>query len=77
MKKLYKVTTERTDGNEGRYHYNEEEYVRTERIDEYIEAKRAAIENTSYWWMDHAKEYGGENNGRPVVKAEEIKVIEA
>lgn len=77
MKKLYKVITERTDGNEGKYHYNDEEYVRTDRIDEYVEAKRVAIENTNYWWMDHAKEYGGANNGRPVVKAEEITVIEA
>lgn len=77
MKKLYKVITERTDGCEGKYHYNNEEYVRTDRIDEYVEAKRVAIENTNYWWMDHAKEYGGANNGRPKVKAEEIAIIEA
>ncbi len=77
MKKLYKVITKRTDGNEGRYHYNDEEYVRTDRIDEYVEAKRAAIENINCWWMDHATEYGGANKGRPVVKAEEITVIEA
>ena len=75
-KKLYKVITERTDGCEGKYHYNDDEYVRTENIEAYVEAKRVEIEGKPYWWMDHAKTYGGANNGRPVVKAEEINVIE-
>lgn len=77
MKKLYKVNVEKCDACEGKYTYTEAEYVRTDNIDAYIEAKRTAIEGTNYWWMDHRKVYGGENDGRPLVTAEEINVIEA
>ena len=65
MKKLYKVNVEKCDACEGKYTYTEAEYVRTD------------IEGTDYWWMDHRKVYGGENDGRPLVTAEEINVIEA
>lgn len=76
MKKIYKVNVEKCDGNEGKYTYTEAEYVTTENIDAYIEAKMTEIENCLYWWMDHRKVYGGENDGRPLVTAEEIEVKE-
>lgn len=77
MKKIYKVNVERCDACEGKYTYTDTEYVRTDNIEAYVEAKRVEIEGTNYWWMDHRKVYGGEHDGRPLVTAEEIKVINA
>ncbi len=77
MKKIYKVNVEKCDDCEGKYTYTETAYVATENIEAYIEAKRVEIENKPYWWMDHRKVYGGENNGRPLVTAEEIEIAEA
>ena len=72
MKKIYKVNVERCDAYEGKYTHTDAEYVRTDNIDAYIEAKKAEIENRGYWWMDHRK---GEDN-RPMVTAEEIEIKE-
>ena len=72
MKKIYKVNVEKCDACEGKYTYTEAEYV----TEAYIEAKRVEIENRPYWWMDHRKVYEGENEGRPLVTAEEIEVRE-
>lgn len=77
MKKLYKVDTKKCDACEGKYVYDETEYVNTADINAYIEAKRVAIENTPYWWMNHRKVYGGENDGRPLVVATALDIIEA
>ena len=77
MKKIYKVNVERCDDCEGKYTYTDVEYVATEDIEAYIEAKRVAIENRPYWWMDHRTVYKGEHKGRPLVTAEAIEVIEA
>lgn len=76
MKNLYKVNIEKCDGCEGKYTYTENEYVMTENITAYIESKMTAIENTPYWWMNHRKVYGGENDGRPLVTAEVLEVKE-
>jgi len=76
MKKIYKVNIEKCDACEGKYTYTENEYIATENIDAYIEAKMTAIENTPEWWMDHRKVYGGENDGRPLVTAEALEIIE-
>ena len=76
MKKIYKVNVEKCDACEGKYTYTDIEYVATENIEAYIEAKRVEIENRNYWWMDHRKEYGGANDGRPLVTAEAIEVKE-
>ena len=45
MKKIYKVNVEKCDACEGKYTYTEAEYVTTENIEAYIEAKRVEIEN--------------------------------
>lgn len=77
MKKIYKVNVEKCDACEGKYTYTENEYIATENIAAYIEAKMTEIENRPYWWMDHREVYEGENAGRPLVTAEEIVVREA
>jgi hypothetical protein len=73
MKKIYKVNVEKCDANEGKTTWTENEYIATENIAAYIEAKKTAIENTPYWWMDHRKDY---TTGRPLVTAEAIAVRE-
>ena len=76
MKKIYKVNVEKCDACEGKYTYTENEYITTENIEAYLEAKWVEIENKPYWWMDHRKVYGGANDGRPLVTAEAIEVRE-
>ena len=76
MKKIYKVNVEKCDGCEGKHTYTENEYIATENIEAYLEAKRIEIENKPYWWMDHRTVYGGANDGRPLVTAEVIEVRE-
>ena len=73
MKKLYKVDIKKCDACEGKYTYDETEYVNTADIDTYIEAKKVAIENTDYWWMDHRRD----DNNRPLVVATALDIIEA
>ena len=71
MKKIYKVNVERCDC-EGHYTRPDIEYVRTERIAEYIEAKKAKIEKIDGWWMGYQK--GADN--RPEVTAVTLAVKE-
>ena len=73
MKKLYKVNVEKCDACEGKYTYTENEYVLTEDIAAYIEAKKAEIEAEDFWWMDHRKDY---TDNRPLVTAEAVEVKE-
>lgn len=74
MKKLYEVKVMRCDANDGKYTYYDTELVMEDDIEAYVEAKRKEIENRPCWWMDHVKEYEGQNEGRPRIRWEEKKV---
>ena len=72
MKKIYEVKVATCDC-EGRHNGNETEYVATENIEAVVEAKKAEIEATNYWWMDYCEG----NDKRPRVTAKELTIREA